>query len=229
MANEAATNPGYKFKFYDRINPITGSKEYQTLMMAEVDGKPVTYRSGFQRSQQAAQDAVSRMIAGINATQSGSPSTVRQNYGGSKVTVGPSDDIKSVLETGGMLTAPETYTAQKSNEDGSITRTTYDPRGIRQGDPITTYAANMLDPNYDPLLDAVVDPVTGLPVGDNMYGSTQYAQQQPISQAQAAPPESMMYPGGETAFGYVGTPVTSQGVASLRPGPLNFSYVPRRL
>jgi hypothetical protein len=229
MANEAATNPGYKFKFYDRINPITGSKEYQTLMMAEVDGKPVTYRSGFQRSKQAAQDDVSRMIAGINATQSGSPSTIRQNYGSNKVTVGPSEGIKSVLETGGRLAAPETYKAQKSNEDGSITQTTYDQRGIRQADPITTYAANMLDPNYDPLLDAIVDPLTGMPVYDNLYSSAQYTQPQPMAQIQASPVASLMYPGGETSPGYVGTPVTSQGVASLRPGPLNFSYVPRRL
>ncbi len=229
MSNEAAEKLEYRFKSYDRVNPITGNKEYQTLMMTEVGGKPVVYRSGFQRSKQAAQDDVSRMIAGINATQSGSPSTIRQNYGSNRVTVGPSEGVKSVLETGGMLTAPETYTAQKSNEDGSITKTTYDQRGIRQADPITTYAANMLDPNYDPLLDAIVDPLTGMPVYDNLYNSAQYTQPQPMAQTQASPVASSMYPGGETSPGYVGTPVTSQGLASLRPGPLNFSYVPRRL
>lgn len=220
-------SPDYKFKFYDRVNPITGGKEYQTLMMGEVDGKPVTYRSGFQRSKQAAQDDINRMIAGINATQSGSPRTVAQNYGGSKVTVGPSEEVKTILESGGGLTAPETFTAQQVNQDGTVTQTMYDQRGIRQADPITTYAANMLDPNYDPVLDAVVDPVTGLPVYDSPYASAQYAAPQPMAQIQAAPIVSSMYPGGETAPGYAGTPVTSQGIASVTPQQLKFSYIPR--
>ena len=169
----SAAKPEYKFKFYDRDNPITGQKEYQTLMMTEVDGKPVTYRSGFQRSKQAAQDDINRMIAGINATQSGSPRTVKQNYGSSKTTVGPSEEIKSILESGGSLSAPETYTTQRGNQDGTVTLTTYDQRGIRQAAPITTLAANMLDPNYDATLDAVVDPATGQPIFQNPYAPMQ--------------------------------------------------------
>lgn len=70
------------------------------------------------------------------------------------------------------MNAPETYTTQRGNQDGTVTRTTYDQRGIRQADPITTYAANMLDPNYNAVLDAIVDPTTGQPVFQNAYAAS---------------------------------------------------------
>jgi hypothetical protein len=142
----------YKFKFYERKNKLTGNKEYQTLMMADVDGKTVTYRSSFQRSKDEARSEVNRAIGLIKASKTGKPVSVKQSYGTRKVQMTPSKEVQSILSTGGKITPPETY-ADTSYKDGRKVTQIRSQTGVRKGPRTTTIAANMLSPDYDPFTD----------------------------------------------------------------------------
>lgn len=142
----------YKFKSYERINPFTKQKEYQTLMMGTVDGKDVTYRTSFQRSKQMAKDEINRAIGAINASKDNRAVTVKQNYGTTKTQINPSQGVASVLSTGGKITPPTTYN-QISYEGGMKVTQPRSQTGIRRGPRIVSTPANMLSSDYDPFND----------------------------------------------------------------------------
>ena len=145
-------DPEYKFKFYTRKNKITGQKEHQTLMMADVDGKPVTYRSSFQSSKDKARSEINRAIGLVKASKTGKPVTVKQSYGTRRVQMNPSKDVQSILSTGGKITPPETY-ADTSYKDGRKVTQVRSQTGVRKGPRTTSVAANMLSQDYDPFTD----------------------------------------------------------------------------
>ena len=142
----------YKFKFYDRVNPLTGNKEYQALMMGNVDGKDITYRTSFHRSRDMMQNEINRAIGTISATQSDGRVQVSQDYGSRKLGVGPSESFAQTLEAGGKLEAPETFEDVRY-EGGLRTAQTRSQTGIRKAPQTMRAPANMLDPTYDPTTD----------------------------------------------------------------------------
>jgi len=149
-------------------HPLSGQNLYTGTMIVEMpDGQVSTYKAGQHNSQQKLQDDFNRMMAMVTSSVSGNPTSVKQNYGSQNVNIAPSGTISNALTSGGILSALPTYETQRANPDGTITRQLVNQQGIRQGEPFTTYAANMLDPNYKAGLDAVVDPFSGSPI----YGS----------------------------------------------------------
>lgn len=152
-ASKLMAKDDYKFKFYERINPFTKRKEYQTLMMGTVDGKDVTYRTSFQRSKQMAKDEINRAIGAISASKDNRAVTVKQNYGTTKTQINPSQSVASVLSTGGKITPPSTY--NKITYEGGMKATQpFSQTGIRKGEKIFSTPANMANvDNYDPFLD----------------------------------------------------------------------------
>jgi hypothetical protein len=144
----------YKFKFYTRKNKLTGRTEYQTLMMGKVDGKDINYRTSFHSSKDKAQNEINRALGLVRSSQTGTPTSVKQDYGTRSLRVGPSESVKSILSTGGMIEAPETYQDIRY-VDGMQQVQERKQSGIRVGDAITRAPANMLDPNYDPITDTI--------------------------------------------------------------------------
>lgn len=138
----------YKFKKYTRTNPVTGQKEYQTLMMGKSDGKDITYRTSFHKSKDKAQSEINRAIGSISATKSGSPVTVKQDYGSRKIQINPNRNVSEVLETGGQIKPSNEYD-EISYRGGLKTTQRKSQTGIRKGPVIKGYAPSMLDPDYD--------------------------------------------------------------------------------
>lgn len=139
----------YKIKRYTRINPITGRKEYQSLLMGKSGEKDITYRTSFQRSRAKEQDEISRFTGSVEASQTGSPVFVKQDYGSRKVQINPSEDIAKSLEEGGQIRLPSDYD-EISYEGGIKKIRKKSQTGIRKKRSlIKRYASNMLDPEYN--------------------------------------------------------------------------------
>jgi len=159
--------PTFRFKYDDAgEDPITGRKLYTGVMLVESPtGETISsYKAGMHTNRQKLQDDLNRMMATVTSSFSKKPTSVKQNYGSQTVNIAPSEAVAQTVMSGGSLSAPSTYETQQVNPDGTITRQLVNQQGIRQAAPFTTYAANMLDPNYNAALDAIVDPSTGLPV-----------------------------------------------------------------
>ena len=133
-----------KLKYYTRVNPFTKQKEYQTLMIRNVDGKNVTYRTSFHNSRQKARDEIARAQGEIRATIRDEPITVRQNYGTTRAELKPRSFVRDVLKTGGMITPSKEYDEIKTNPAG-IQKTTKNQRGIRKSRTRSLLHANMLN------------------------------------------------------------------------------------
>jgi len=217
-------NPSFKFKYQDSgTHPMSGQQLYSGVMTVEMpDGQLTQYRAGQHNSQQKLKDDFNRMMAGVNASLRGQVQTVNQNYGTQSVDVSPSVLPSETLMSGGTLSAPETFTVRdKSTGINQVV----DQRGIRQEDPFYG-SVNRNDPNYDVMLDAIINPDTGLPTYD-----VQYITPQPITQPVNQVSDTnlllaSLYPGGETAPNYQGTPI-SEGIASVNPQQYSYTYVPR--
>lgn len=169
--------PSFKFKYQDAgTHPMSGQKLYSGTMIVEMpDGKISTYKAGQHNSQQKLKDDFNRMIAGVNASLRGENLSANQNYGSQSVEFSPSD-ITLPETPGGIFSAPDTFTVRdKSTGQQQVVN----QQGIRQGDPFYGFV-NVQDPNYDSTLDAIVDPVTGIPVPFQ----PQYRTTQPINQTQ---------------------------------------------
>ena len=159
-------NPSFKFK-YDNAgkHPISGQQLYTGTMIVEMpDGTLSMYKAGQHNSREKLENDLNRMMTSVSSSLSGNPTSVKQNYGSETVNISPNEALMSALASGDALTAPPTYETQIENPEGTITRQLVNQQGIRQNSPYTTYAANMLDPNYNPELDAVVNPMTGMPI-----------------------------------------------------------------
>lgn len=156
--NVLPPSASFKFKYGTPSVDNFGRKQYTGTMLVEMpDGTISTYRAGTHSSRQKLQDDFNRMMAGVNASLRGQVQTVNQNYGTQSVDVSPTD----VTMSGGTLSGPGTFTVRdRSTGRNQIV----DDRGIRQGDPFYG-SANINDPNYDVMLDAIVNPVTGSPMG----------------------------------------------------------------
>jgi len=217
-------NPSFKFKYQDAgTHPMSGQQLYSGVMTVEMpDGQLTQYRAGQHNSQQKLKDDFNRMMAGVNASLRGQVQTVNQNYGTQSVDVSPSVLPSETLMSGGTLSAPETFTVRdKSTGINQVV----DQRGIRQEDPFYG-SVNRNDPNYDVMLDAIINPDTGLPTYD-----VQYITPQPITQPVNQVSDTnlllaSLYPRGETAPNYQGTPI-SEGIASVNPQQYSYTYVPR--
>jgi len=217
-------NPSFKFKYQDAgTHPMSGQQLYSGVMTVEMpDGQLTQYRAGQHNSQQKLKDDFNRMMAGVNASLRGQVQTVNQNYGTQSVDVSPSVLPSETLMSGGTLSAPEAFTVRdKSTGINQVV----DQRGIRQEDPFYG-SVNRNDPNYDVMLDAIINPDTGLPTYD-----VQYITPQPITQPVNQVSDTnlllaSLYPGGETAPNYQGTPI-SEGIASVNPQQYSYTYVPR--
>jgi len=218
-------NPSFKFKYQDSgTHPMSGQQLYSGVMTVEMpDGQLTQYRAGQHNSQQKLKDDFNRMMAGVNASLRGQVQTVNQNYGTQSVDVSPSVLPSETLMSGGTLSAPEAFTVRdKSTGINQVV----DQRGIRQEDPFYG-SVNRNDPNYDVMLDAIINPDTGLPTYD-----VQYITPQPITQPVNQVSDTnlllaSLYPGGETAPDYQGTPL-SEGIVSLNPQQYGYTYVPKR-
>lgn len=165
-------NPSFKFK-YDNAgtNPVSGQQMYTGTMVVEMpDGTLSMYKAGQHNSREKLENDLNRMMASVSSSLRGNSMSAKQNYGSETVNVSPSEALLNAVRSGDVLTAPSTYEKQRVNSDGTITRQMVNQQGIRQNNPYTTYAANMLDPNYNAELDAIINPITGLPVYNNLYG-----------------------------------------------------------
>jgi len=156
--NVLPPNASFKFKYGTPSVDNFGRRQYTGTMLVEMpDGTISTYRAGTHSSRQKLQDDFNRMMAGVNASLRGQVQTVNQNYGTQSVDVSPTD----VTMSGGTLSGPGTFTVRdRSTGQNQIV----DDRGIRQGNPFYG-SVNRNDPNYDVMLDAIVNPVTGSPMG----------------------------------------------------------------
>ena len=143
-----------KFKFYNRINPITGNREYQTLMMDTIDGKDITYRTSFHNSREKARDEIARAQGEIRAAQTGDRVTVKQNYGSTRAALMPRSSVGDVLKTGGMITPSKEYEEIKQGRVYDK-RTMKSQKGIRKSRTRSLLHANMLNPNYNRLKDII--------------------------------------------------------------------------
>lgn len=229
-------SPSFKFKYQDAgTHPISGQKLYSGSMIVEMpDGTVSTYRAGQHNSREKLKNDFNRMMAGVNASLRGQVQTVDQNYGTQSVDVSPSalPLASETLMSGGALSAPETFIVRdKSTGINQVV----DQQGIRQGDPFYG-SVNRNDPNYDVMLDAIIDPDTGIPTYDVQYVTSQPVNQsqsttQPITQPMDQVSDTnlllaSLYPGGETVPDYQGTPI-SEGIASINPQQYAYTYVPR--
>jgi len=153
--NVLPPSASFKFKYGTPSVDNFGRRQYTGTMLVEMpDGTISTYRAGTHSSRQKLQDDFNRMMAGVNASLRDQVQTVNQNYGTQSVDVSPTD----VTMSGGTLSGPGTFTVRdRSTGQNQIV----DDRGIRQGDPFYG-SVNRNDPNYDPMLDSIVEPVYGI-------------------------------------------------------------------
>ncbi len=164
-------NPKFSFKYKDAgTHPLSGQKLYGGIMTVEMpDGRMMQYQAGQHNSRQKLKDDFNRMMAGVDASSTGVARNVAQNYGSETTRVFPGDTTLSTKPYS-TLSAPETYFTQTPNQDGTITAQEYSQQGIRQDKPLTYLYANMNDPNYNSQLDAIMDPVSGLPILQTLQG-----------------------------------------------------------